>query len=231
MRLSAVGRPGLARHADIVDVVAPTEHVASSGGDRSPVDDLVDRLGRLPGIGPKSASKIAHHIMSIPATHARRLADAITSTAERMGSCPQCFSSSVDGLECRVCADLARDRSVLCVVEDHQGVAALERTHSYRGLYHVLGGVFSPIDGIGVEDLRVAELRERVAAGGVAEVILATNPTIEGDITAVLLHRELSSFDIKITRIACGLPAGGDLDLADEVTLERAIAGRSSIQH
>ena len=189
------------------------------------VQDLIDELGRLPGIGPKSAQRIAFHILKIPKDDALRLARAITEAKERVSFCERCFNIA-EGTLCGICADDRRDAHVLCVVEESRDIVAVERTREYRGRYHVLQGAISPIEGIGPDQLKVKELLDRLDPEGITEVILCTNPNIEGEATAMYLGRLLSPLGITVTRIASGLPVGGDLEYADELTLGRAIEGR-----
>lgn len=193
-----------------------------------PVQVLIDELGRMPGIGPKSAQRIAFHLLKIPAEDAKRLARAIVEAKERVSWCRRCFNIS-EGELCGFCRDASRDSSLLCVVEDPRDIVAVERTSEFRGLYHVLQGAISPIEGIGPEQLRIRELLTRIGEDEVQEVILATNPNIEGEATAMYLARLLKKVEVKVTRIASGLPVGGDLEYADEVTLGRAIEGRREL--
>lgn len=192
------------------------------------IQDLIDELGRLPGIGPKSAQRIGFFLMEADPEDARRLADAIVTVKETVRFCSRCFNVT-ESEECRVCRDVKRDPTVLCVVEEPRDVVAIERTREYRGRYHVLGGAISPIDGIGPDDLHMRELVTRLDAEDVSEVILATNPNVEGEATASYLTRLLSPLGVRITRLASGLPVGGDLDYADEVTLGRAFSGRRDV--
>ena len=189
---------------------------------------LLDELGRLPGIGPKSAQRIAYHLLEADAEEARRLARAILELKEQVHFCPVCFSYAT-GDTCDVCADPSRDRTCICVVSEPRDVAAIERTGSYHGLYHVLGGVISPMDKIGPEQLHVRELLKRLASGEVTEVIVATNPDVEGETTATYLARVIRPLGVRVTRLASGLPVGGDLEYADEVTLGRAIEARREL--
>ena len=189
------------------------------------VQDLIDELGRLPGVGPKSAQRIAFHLLQAEPVDVRRLADVLIEVKARVKFCSVCFNVSEDE-QCRICRDERRDPSVLCVVEEYKDVVAIERTREFRGRYHVLGGAISPLEGIGPEQLRIRELMGRLADGTVTEVILATDPNIEGDATAAYLSRNLAVMDLRVTRLASGLPVGGDLEYADEVTLGRAFAGR-----
>jgi recombination protein RecR len=191
------------------------------------VQDLIDELGRLPGVGPKSAQRIAFHLLQAEETDVRRLADVLVEVKARVRFCAVCFNVSEAEL-CRICSDPRRDPSVLCVVEEYKDVVAIERTREFKGRYHVLGGAISPIDGIGPEQLRVRELMMRLSDGTVTELILATDPNLEGEATATYLTRMLKDLDLTVTRLASGLPVGGDLEYADEVTLGRALAGRRS---
>ena len=186
---------------------------------------LLDELGRLPGIGPKSAQRIAYHILGADAEEARRLAHAILDVKDQVHFCPACFSYATREL-CDVCDDPSRDRSRICVVSEPRDVSAIERTGAYHGLYHVLGGVISPMDKIGPEQLHVRELIGRLGDGEVSEVILATNPDVEGETTASYLSRTIKPLGVEVSRLASGLPVGGDLEYADEVTLGRAIEAR-----
>ena len=191
------------------------------------IQDLIDELGRLPGVGPKSAQRIAFHLLQTDAVDVRRLADVLIEVKARVKFCTICFNVSEDD-QCRICRDPRRDQSVLCVVEEYKDVVAIERTREFKGRYHVLGGAISPIDGIGPDQLRIRELMVRLADGAITEVILATDPNLEGEATATYLTRMLREFGLRITRLASGLPVGGDLEYADEVTLGRAFAGRRS---
>lgn len=189
---------------------------------------LLDELGRLPGIGPKSAQRIAYYILESDAETARRLSSAILDVKRQVHFCPICFSYATRDT-CDVCSDASRDRSRICVVSEPRDVSAIERTGSYHGLYHVLGGVISPMDKVGPEQLHVRELMGRLADGEVKEVILATNPDVEGETTATYLSRVIRPLGVTVTRLASGLPVGGDLEYADEVTLGRAIEERRSL--
>ena len=193
------------------------------------VQDLIDELGRLPGVGPKSAQRIAFHLLQTDEADVRRLADVLIEVKARVKFCSICFNVSEDDL-CRICRDPRRDQTILCVVEEYKDVVAIERTREFKGRYHVLGGAISPIDGIGPEQLRIRELMIRLADGTVTELILATDPNLEGEATATYLTRMLKDLDLTVTRLASGLPVGGDLEYADEVTLGRALAGRRSAQ-
>jgi recombination protein RecR len=192
------------------------------------VQTLIDELGRLPGIGPKSAQRIAFYLLKAAPEDARRLANSITEAKERVSWCRQCYNFS-EGELCTFCRDEKRDPRILCVVEEPRDIVAVERTGEFRGRYHVLQGAISPIEGIGPEQLRVKELLTRIGAESVDEVILATNPNIEGEATAMYLARLLKPLGIRVTRIASGLPVGGDLEYADEVTLGRALEGRREV--
>lgn len=189
------------------------------------VQDLIDELGRLPGIGPKSAQRIAFHVLAADPADVRRLAGTLVEIKEKIRFCATC-GNVAEQEQCRVCADPRRDASVICVVCEPKDVVAIERTREYRGRYHVLGGVISPIDGVGPDDLRIRELMTRLADSGVNEVILATDPNLEGEATATYLARLIKPMGLRVTRLASGLPVGGDLEYADEVTLGRAFEGR-----
>ena len=193
------------------------------------VQDLIDELGRLPGVGPKSAQRIAFHLLQAEEPDVRRLAEVLIEVKARVKFCSICFNVSEDD-QCRICRDPRRDQTILCVVEEYKDVVAIERTREFKGRYHVLGGAISPIDGIGPEQLRVRELMMRLSDGTVTELILATDPNLEGEATATYLTRMLKDLDLSVTRLASGLPVGGDLEYADEVTLGRALAGRRSAQ-
>jgi recombination protein RecR len=193
-----------------------------------PVQELIDELGRLPGVGPKSAQRIAFHLLKLSKPDALRLAQAITEVKDRVSFCARCFNVS-EGDECGLCADPRRDPTVLCVVEEPRDIVAVEKTHEFRGRYHVLQGAISPIEGIGPDQLKVRELLARLEPEGVTEVILCTNPNIEGEATAMYLARLLKPLGLTVTRIASGLPVGGDLEYADELTLGRALEGRREV--
>jgi recombination protein RecR len=193
-----------------------------------PVQELIDELGRLPGVGPKSAQRIAFHLLKLSKPDALRLAQAITEVKDRVSFCARCFNVS-EGDECGLCADPRRDPTVLCVVEEPPDIVAVEKTHEFRGRYHVLQGAISPIEGIGPDQLKVRELLARLEPEGVTEVILCTNPNIEGEATAMYLARLLKPLGLTVTRIASGLPVGGDLEYADELTLGRALEGRREV--
>ncbi|HWA66309.1 MAG TPA: recombination mediator RecR [Mycobacteriales bacterium] len=190
-----------------------------------PVQDLIDELGRLPGVGPKSAQRIAFHLLAADPVDVRRLAVALTEVKDKVRFCTICGNVS-EAEQCRVCLDPRRDLSVICVVEEPKDVVAIERTREFRGRYHVLGGAISPIEGVGPDDLRIRELMTRLADGAVTELILATDPNLEGEATATYLARLVREMGVKVTRLASGLPVGGDLEYADEVTLGRAFEGR-----
>jgi recombination protein RecR len=190
--------------------------------------DLIDELGRLPGIGPKSAQRLAFHILQAEPADVRRLAEVLVSVKERARFCSTCGHVTEEE-QCRICRDPRRDPHSLCVVEESRDVIAIERTAEYRGRYHVLGGAISPIDGIGPDDLRIRELMQRLADGQITEVIIATDPNLEGEATATYLARMLAPLGLEVTRLASGLPVGGDLEYADEVTLGRAFAGRRRV--
>lgn len=192
------------------------------------VQELIDELGRLPGIGPKSAQRVAFHILEADSEEMTRLAEAIRTVKEKVQFCETCFNVSEES-RCRICQDPRREDSVICVVEESKDVMAIERTRSFRGRYHVLGGAISPIAGVGPDQLRIRELLNRLSDDQIQEVILATDPNLEGEATATYLMRMLGSLGIRITRLASGLPVGGDLEYADEVTLGRAFEGRTSL--
>ena len=193
-----------------------------------PIQDLIDELGRLPGIGPKGAQRIAFHILATDKADVERLAATLREVTEKVRFCEVCFNISEDDT-CRICRDVRRDRTAICVVEESKDVMAIERTHEFRGLYHVLGGAISPIDNVGPADLRISELCKRLADGTVTEVILATDPNLEGEATATFISRLLIPMGVTVSRLASGLPVGGDLEYADEVTLGRAFQGRRQL--
>ncbi len=193
-----------------------------------PVQRLIDELSRLPGIGAKSAQRLAFHLLSVEEADAHRLAGAITDMRDQIKTCGRCFNVAA-GEFCAICRDQQRDVTMVCVVERPQDIVVLERTQEYRGRYHVLGGSLSPINGIGPGELRFDELMGRLEPEGIEELIVATNPTIEGDATAMYIAREFKPQGVKVTRLASGLPVGGDLDYADELTLGRALIGRSEL--
>lgn len=197
----------------------------------APVQELIDELGRLPGVGPKSAQRIAFHILKLPSDDAMRLAHAVEVVKRTVSWCRRCFNVAEGGedAECDICRDDRRDASVLCVIEEPRDIVAVEKTREFRGRYHVLQGAISPIDGVGPEQLRVRELLARLDAENVTEIILCTNPNIEGDATALYLASLLKLLPVRVTRIASGLPVGGDLEYADELTLGRALEGRREV--
>jgi recombination protein RecR len=199
-----------------------------------PVQDLIDELGRLPGIGPKSAQRIAFHLLKLQRSDAARLANAIVEAKDKVTFCARCFniaegSGEGDSL-CAICVDERRDATVLCVVEEPRDIVAVEKTGEFRGRYHVLQGAISPIEGVGPDQLRVKELLVRLEDERVQEIILCTNPNIEGEATALYLARLLKPVGLRVTRIASGLPVGGDLEYADELTLGRALEGRRDVE-
>ena len=194
----------------------------------SVIQDLIDELGRLPGVGPKSAQRIAFHLLDADADDVKRLATVLTEVKSKVHFCGTCGNVTVD-TECRICADPRRDATVICVVEESKDVVAIERTREFRGRYHVLGGAISPIAGIGPDQLRIKELLQRLNDGSVTEVIIATDPNLEGEATATYLIRMLSTLGVRVSKLASGLPVGGDLEYADELTLGRAFEGRTAI--
>ena len=189
------------------------------------VQELIDQFGRLPGVGPKSAQRITFHILQTPNFDVSRLAQLLAEVREKVRFCEVC-GNVAEQERCGICRDPRRNPEVICVVEDAKDVAAIERTREFKGFYHVLGGAISPIDGVGPDDLRITQLVQRLADGTVKEVILATNPNLEGEATATYLSRLLTVLEVRVTRLASGLPVGGDLEYADEVTLGRAFEGR-----
>ena len=199
-----------------------------AGNYTPPVQVLIDELGRLPGIGPKSAQRIAFHLLKVPTEDATRLAHAITDAKARVRFCERCFNVS-EGALCPICDDDARDASIVCVVEESRDIVAIEKTGEFRGRYHVLLGAMSPLEGIGPEQLKIRELVARIEPEGIEEIILCTNPNTEGEVTAMYLARLLKPIGLTVTRIASGLPVGGDLEYADELTLGRAFEGRRSV--
>ena len=192
------------------------------------IQELIDELGRLPGVGPKSAQRIAFHIIQSERVDVNRLVEVLTLVKERVKFCAQCFNIAEEEL-CKICRDVRRDDSLICIVEESKDVVAIERTREFRGKYHVLGGAISPIDGIGPEQLKIRELLTRLADERIKEIIIATDPNLEGEATATYLARTMKPLGIKISRLASGLPVGGDLEYADEVTLGRAFEGRRSL--
>lgn len=193
-----------------------------------PVQRLVDELARLPGVGRKSAQRLAFHLLNVEEADAERLGNAIIEMRKQVRLCQRCFNITAE-TECTICLDLRRDPTAVCVVERAQDISVLERTQEFSGRYHVLGGAISPIAGIGPDQLRIKELVARIDAESIAEVIVATNPTVEGDTTALYLARLLKPQGVIVSRLASGLPVGGDLDYADEITLGRALAGRKEL--
>ena len=193
------------------------------------VPTLIDELGKLPGVGPKSAQRIAFHLVKLSEEDAIRLSTAIREAKEKVRFCEKCFNMSDEPI-CEICSDSRRDPSLVCVVEEPRDIVAVERTQEYKGFYHVLQGAINPIDGIGPEQLRVKELLTRLQENPISEVILCTNPNIEGEATAMYLARLLEPLGLSITRIASGLPVGGDLEYADELTLGRALEGRRAVE-
>ena len=189
------------------------------------VQDLIDELGRLPGVGPKSAQRIAFYILQTEGYDPSRLADVLTTVRDKVRFCEICGNVS-EQTTCSICRDPRRDQSLICVVEEAKDVVAIERTREFRGLYHVLGGAISPIQGVGPDQLRIRQLMSRLADASVREIIIATNPNVEGEATAAYLSRMLQAMEMRVTRLASGLPVGGDLEYADEVTLGRAFEGR-----
>lgn len=193
------------------------------------IQDLIDELGKLPGIGPKSAQRIAFYLVQSERVDVNRLVEVLRLVKEKVRFCASCFNVAEDE-ECKICRDPRRDNSSICVVEESKDVVAIERTREFRGKYHVLGGAISPIDGIGPEQLRIRELLSRLSDSNITEVIIATDPNLEGEATATYLARTIKPLGIKISRLASGLPVGGDLEYADEVTLGRAFEGRRSLE-
>ncbi|MDQ6696063.1 MAG: recombination mediator RecR [Actinomycetota bacterium] len=193
------------------------------------VQELIDEFGRLPGVGPKSAQRIAFHLLKLPKDDALRLARSITEAKEKVSWCRQCFNIA-EGELCGICSDDRRDGHTVCVVEEPRDLVAVEKTQEYSGRYHVLQGAISPIEGVGPDQLRVKELLTRIDAEGITEVILCTNPNIEGEATAMYLGRLIGPLGVRVTRIASGLPVGGDLEYADELTLGRALEGRRDVE-
>jgi recombination protein RecR len=194
----------------------------------SAIDDLVTELSRLPTIGRKSALRLTYHLLKQPPEQSRRLAEALTSLSEKIHPCVECFNLT-ESERCAICSDPRRDAAVICVVEEASDIPSIERTGEYRGLYHVLGGRLAPLDGIGPEDLTVAALVRRVGKGGVREVIVATNPKLEGEATALYLQEQLRPAGVTVSRLARGLPVGGDLEYADGVTIAQSLSARRSM--
>jgi recombination protein RecR len=195
-----------------------------------PIQRLIDALSKLPGVGPKTASRLTFHLLRTDSSLPDELSAALAGLRSGTATCRQCFNITAAGREqCVICDNPERDRTLVCVVEEPLDVLALERTGGYRGLYHVLGGALSPIEGIGPDDLKIAELLQRVKAGGIEEIIVATNPSMEGDATAMYLQQQAAPLGARLTRLARGLPMGGDLEYADQSTLLRALAGRQTL--
>jgi recombination protein RecR len=192
------------------------------------LDEIIDSFSRLPGIGKKSAARIANSLLSADTVFMQRFSSQIATLQERIRPCSIC-GSWTEKDPCPICSDSLRDKSVICVVEQPQDVQTIESSHTFRGLYHVLGGVISPLDGVGPSQLRISELHQRVSSGEVSEVIIATNPTVDGDTTALYIQKALESSGVKITRLASGIPAGGDLEYVDRLTLDRSFRGRTAI--
>ena len=190
-----------------------------------PLARLIDEFNKLPSIGKKSAQRLAFYLLSLPEEDVRRFIDAVADAKKSIGFCGICFSLT-DGDTCHICQNLKRDRTIICVVEDSRGLIAIERTHEYKGMYHVLGGCISPMDGVSPDDLRIKELMARLTEGEAAEVLVATNSSVEGEATALYLAKLIKPFGIKVSRLAYGIPVGGDVEYADEATLLRAIEGR-----
>lgn len=190
-----------------------------------PVQRVIDELARLPGIGAKTAQRLTFHLMSLPGEEAERLGEALLEMVEKVKHCVRCFNLTSEKL-CSICTDARRDHTLVCVVERPQDISVIERTNEFRGGYHVLGGALSPLRGMGPEQLRIPELERRVESEGIVELVMATNPTLEGDATALYLARVFKEQGLRITRLASGLPVGGDLDYADAITLGRALSGR-----
>ncbi len=195
----------------------------------SAIDDLASELARLPGIGRKTALRLTYHLLKQPAEQSRRLADALTTLAERVHPCERCFNLTEEPL-CAICRDPRRDPGVICAVEEASDIGAIERAGEFRGVYHVLGGRLSPLDGIMPEDLSIVDLVRRAGSGEVREVIIATNPSLEGEATALYVQRQLSALPVSVTRIARGLPVGGDLEYADGVTIAQALSARREMR-
>jgi recombination protein RecR len=195
----------------------------------SAIDELATELAKLPGIGRKTALRLTYHLLKQPPEQSRRLATALTTLTDRVRTCTRCFNLTEDEL-CSICRDPRRDAALICTVEEASDIGAIERAGEFRGHYHVLGGRLSPLDGVGPEDLHIAQLVDRVAAGGINEVIIATNPSLEGEATALYLQRQLASYSLAVTRIARGLPVGGDLEYADGVTIAQALTARREMR-
>ncbi len=194
----------------------------------SAIDTLASELSRLPGIGRKTAMRLTYHLLKQSPDQSRRLADALMTLAEKVRPCATCFNLTEESV-CNICGDPRRDGALICAVEEASDIGAIERAGEFRGVYHVLGGRLSPLDGIGPEDLNIPQLEQRIAGGGIREVILATNPSIEGEATALYVQRKLSAYQLTVTRIARGLPVGGDLEYADGVTIAQALSARRAM--
>ena len=194
----------------------------------SAIDDLTGELARLPGIGRKTALRLTYHLLKQPPEQSRRLADALRTLSDKVRPCSRCFNLTEEEL-CGICRDPRRDAAVICVVEEAADIGAIERAAEYRGQYHVLGGRLSPLDGVTPDDLAILPLVRRIESGGIREVILATNPSLEGEATALYVHRQLTTFPLSVTRIARGLPVGGDLEYADGVTIAQALSARRAM--
>ncbi|MEX2325978.1 MAG: recombination mediator RecR [Gemmatimonadaceae bacterium] len=194
----------------------------------SVIDDLTTELARLPGIGRKTAQRLTYHLLKQPPDQSRKLASALTTLAEKVRRCDRCFNLTEDAI-CTICADARRDAAIICAVEEASDIGAIERAGEYRGTYHVLGGRLSPLDGIGPDDLTIPQLEQRVSGGVVREVIIATNPSMEGEATALYVQRRLAGYPLTVSRIARGLPVGGDLEYADEVTIAQALTARRAM--
>jgi len=195
----------------------------------SAIDELATELAKLPGIGRKTALRLTYHLLKQPPEQSRRLATALTTLSDRVRTCTRCFNLTEDEL-CSICRDPRRDATLICAVEEASDIGAIERAGEFRGHYHVLGGRLSPLDGVGPEDLHIAPLVDRVAAGGINEVIIATNPSLEGEATALYLQRQLAPYRLTVSRIARGLPVGGDLEYADGVTIAQALTARREMR-
>ncbi len=195
----------------------------------SAIDALATELAKLPGIGRKTAMRLTYHLLKQPGDQSKRLAEALITLADRVRPCSRCFNLTEDEL-CAICRDERRDRGIICVVEEASDIGAIERTAEFRGVYHVLGGRLSPLDGIGPEDLTIPQLVDRGATGDVREVLVATNPSLEGEATALYVQRQLAPYPLSVTRIARGLPVGGDLEYADGVTIAQAISARREMR-
>ena len=193
------------------------------------IEDLATEFAKLPGIGRKTALRLTYHLLKHPADHSRRLAAALLAVSDRVRTCEQCFNLTEDAV-CAICRDSRREPTLICAVEEASDIGAIERAGEFRGLYHVLGGRLSPLDGVGPEDLTVTQLVARVASGGVREVIIATNPSLEGEATALYVQRQLASYPLMVSRIARGLPVGGDLEYADGVTIAQALSARREMR-